>query len=674
MGIVQTLMSGIERRGHNKPIQWSDSRLVDLLGGWAPTLSGVNVTEDSAMRLSVVYACVDIISTTVGMLPTITYERLDNGGRERATNHRVHDLLHRRPNPEIGPARFKTASQSHILTRGNSYSEIEFDGRGNPVALWILPPNRVKPKRTDDDRLYYELTLPDETRILAPEQVLHIAGMGFDGLQGYNPIRMAREAIALGLAAEEFGARFFSQGTNIGGVATHPNKLSEAAWKRLKEDLESKYAGLGKSHRLMLLEEGMEFQSIGIPPDDAQFLQTREFQIAEIARIFKVPLHLLQEHQKSTSWGSGLEELNQGLITYTLGPWLKFWEEEINFKLFTRNEQARYYVEFLVDGLLRGDAKTRSEVYQSGVSYGRWSINEVRAKENENPIPGGDTHFVPVNVVPLEVAIKAGEDSDEGERARRIIRELQGVREPQKKTGREAALARSRIAKRHERIFEDATGRLVWKEKRDVLRAAKKYLGERNLPEFEDWVNDYYEDFAEEVRRQFDAPIVTLADAIVEVASAELDEDPPDISEQVEEYQDTQADRYVRSSRAQVLGVASDALEDGIDAVEAIDERLTHWEEVRPGQVAMRETVQESNFIARATFASLGVTKLMWSAIGADSCEICQEMDGRIVGINSPFVGSGDVLDSESQNPMRIFKPTRHPPIHRGCVCSVEPV
>jgi len=287
--------------------------VVDFFRGGKATPSGVDVTEENSLQVSTVYACVDILSNTVASLPLFVYKRKTGRGRDKASDHYIYRLLHDTPNQYMNSFDFRKLRMAHKVLWGNSYAEIEFDRSNRPVALWPIPPWRCQPKLEQGKLVYVVKNDGLEVR-LEPFQVLHGKGLSLDGFRGLSRIAMARNSIGLTMAAEEFGARFFGEGANVGGVVMHPGELSDKGFAHLKESLNDKYAGLGKAHRLMLLEEGLKYEKVGIPPEDAQFLQTRQYQIADHARIFNVPLHLLQSHEKSTSWGSGLEGANNGIL------------------------------------------------------------------------------------------------------------------------------------------------------------------------------------------------------------------------------------------------------------------------------------------------------------------------------------------------------------------------
>jgi HK97 family phage portal protein len=394
-------MGLLVRAFERKAITDFTDKLLSLL----QTTAGVVVDETTALRATAVWACVRVISEDVATLPLFMYERLDRGKR-RAPEHPLQPLLHDQPNPEMTALQFRETLTAHLLTWGNAYAYIVRDGKGVPRELWPLLPDRTRLQRDPRTRaLFYEIhdtpdVKADPRWVAFSENVLHIAGLGFDGLKGYSPIAMFRQAIGLGMAAEEFGARFFGQGTHMGVTFEHPGPgpLSETAYTRLKTELTEKYGGLGRSHLVMILEEGMKANKLGIPPDEAQFVETRKLQVTEIARIFRVPPHKIMDLERATF--SNIEEQGLDYTVSTLRPWLARWEQAIRVKLLTSEERRRFFAEHVVEGLLRGNTQGRYSAYATGRQWGWLSINDIRELENLNPIDGGDAYLEPLNMKP----------------------------------------------------------------------------------------------------------------------------------------------------------------------------------------------------------------------------------------------------------------------------------
>lgn len=358
------------------------------------------MNEITALNYSAVWAAVNVIASAVASLPLILYRRLPDGGKERYTGHPLYRLLHDEPNSEMTSLVFRETLQAHVLTWGNGYAEIERDGSGRPVALWPLDPSRVQPIR-EGGRLHYRFTNENGTQvILASRDVLHVPGLSFDGLCGYSPIAKARESIGLGLATERFGSAFFGQGSTFGGVLTSPHKLTQLQKDDIREAIDKHHKGVDRANKFLVLSDGFKFDRLGIPPDDAQFLETRKFQITEVARWFNLPPHKLKDLDRATF--SNIEHSSIEFVSDTLRPWLVRWEQEINRKLIAPLERTQQFAEHLVDGLLRGDITSRYAAYAVGTQHGWLSANDIRGFENLNPIDGGNTYLVPVNMIPID--------------------------------------------------------------------------------------------------------------------------------------------------------------------------------------------------------------------------------------------------------------------------------
>lgn len=326
-------------------------------------------------------------------------------------DHALYRLLHDEPNPEMTSFIFRETLMTHLLLWGNAYAQIIRNGKGEVIALYPLMPNRMKVDRDKAGSLYYEYTRSSDdastmngsTVILKQTDILHIPGLGFDGLVGYSPIAMARNAIGLAMATEEYGAKFFANGAQPGGVLEHPGIIKDPA--RVRESWNSVYQGSGNSHRIAVLEEGMKYTPIGIAPNEAQFLETRKFQIDEIARIFRVPPHMVGDLEKSSF--SNIEQQSLEFVKYTLDPWVIRWEQNLAKALFSEEEKKDYFFKFNVDGLLRGDYVSRMNGYAVGIQNGFMSPNDVRSLENMDLIPdeeGGNIYVLNGNVVKLKEA------------------------------------------------------------------------------------------------------------------------------------------------------------------------------------------------------------------------------------------------------------------------------
>ena len=370
--------------------------LAELLNGPA-SYTGRTVNASTALQLTAVFACVDLLSETFGSLPALVYHRLARG-RERAPEHSLYPVLHDVANPEQTSIDYRSMCMAHVLLYGHTYSEISRNGAGDVKALWPLAPWCVTPGRNARNELIYQVSIPGQKPVnLAANRVVHVSG-----LLGLSRIGQARQALGLAMAAEEYGARFFSNNSQPGGILEHPGNLSDDAQARLKASWEITQAGLSNAHRVAILEEGMKWHQMGLPPEDAQFLETRKFQTAEIARLFRVPPYMIGDVERSTSWGTGIEQQNIGFIVYSLRSWLVRFEQEYNWRLLTDTERKIYFMEFLVDGLLRGDMKSRYDAYAIARQNGWMNGNEIRELENMNPVDGLDTYLANGSLMPAD--------------------------------------------------------------------------------------------------------------------------------------------------------------------------------------------------------------------------------------------------------------------------------
>ena len=405
------ILSGLFRSRDKPTDRTAGSSYSFFLGG---TASGKYVTERSAMQMTAVYCCVRILSEAVASLPLQFYRYTDDGGKEKAVEHPLYFLLHDEPNPEMTSFIFRETLMTHLLLWGNAYSQIIRNGKGEVVALYPLMPDRMKVDRDEHGRLYYEYTVYDSDDVdgrkgtdkvgrtvrLQPHDVLHIPGLGFDGLVGYSPIAMAKNAIGLAIATEEYGSKFFANGAAPSGVLEHPGTIKDPS--KVRESWQATFGGSGNSNKIAVLEEGMKYTPISISPEQAQFLETRKFQIDEIARIFRVPPHMIGDLEKSSF--NNIEQQSLEFVKYTLDPWVSRWEQAMVRALLTPDEKKKYFFKFNVDGLLRGDYQSRMNGYATARQNGWMSANDIRELENLDRIPeeaGGDLYLVNGTMVPL---------------------------------------------------------------------------------------------------------------------------------------------------------------------------------------------------------------------------------------------------------------------------------
>lgn len=620
--------------------------------GVTPSESGVTVNEVTALNYSAVYACVRVLAETISSLPCILYRRLERG-KERAVDHRLYPVLHDQPNPEMTSMQWFETMMGHLCLWGNCYSEIVEDGGGRVRELWPFRPDRVRIERKNGVLLYH-VTVPTVGEITLPaSKVLHIPGLSFDGIKGYPPIRLARESIGLGLATEQFGARFFGTGTHPGIIVEHPGDLGDIAHENLRKSLTKNLSGLGKSHRLLILEEGMTWKQVGIPPEDAQFLATREFQVVDMCRIFRVPPYKVQDFSRATF--NNVEHVSISFVVDSIRPWLVRWEQALRMKLLTPTERKTLFAEFLVEGLLRGDTKTRYEAYAIGRQNGWLTANMILELENQNPVEGGDTLYMPLNMTPVD------SNGAVPERAQRTE-----VRALEAKPG----IVRARLAEAYLSVYANAARRLVGGEVKDIRRAMKQHLKIRSADSFREWVGQYYrEKVPDRVAATMKPVVYSFTEAIQAEVASEIGADAPgmtpEMQKHVEAYTEIMAEQHVNYGEARIIAAIAE------EEVEALERELEQWEENRADKIAMKESVETNGVMTRIVLGSLGVLVMRWAAIGPQPCPYCTNMDGTIVSITGMFAKAGDTLEPEGQEPMRISMNVSNPPLHGGCACAI---
>lgn len=366
----------------------------------SPRQAGVTVTEDTALTYSAVWACVRVISETIAALPWQVYRRTDDGREALDSNLRW--LLNGQPCPEMTAAAFREALVAHALTWGNGYAEIQRNDAGRVESLWLLPPDRVTPKRSDAGELFYEVA--SQTGITYPlpaSKVFHLHGLSFDGLVGYSPVRMAARAIGLGIAQDAFGQAFYNNGTTFGGMVEVPATMSAQQIKDMEAYLNDRHGGPDKAFRVRVAPAGTKYTNAGMPLTDAQFIESRRFAVNEIARWYRVPPHKIADLERSTN--NNIEHQSIEFVTDTLVPWLTRLEQEANIKLVGPRAQGNVYTKFNVNALMRGDSKSRAEFYRTMTQIGAMTINEVRALEEMNGVGGdGDELLVQLNQTTLQ--------------------------------------------------------------------------------------------------------------------------------------------------------------------------------------------------------------------------------------------------------------------------------
>ena len=400
--------------GENLPEVTDSVRDSGQVFSFGTANSGEKVDEQSAMQISTVYACVRLLAETVAALPLHLYRYTDGGkGKESAFDHPLYRILYRQPNDEMSSFIWRETMMTHLLLWGNAYSQIIRDGRNNVLGLYPLLPENVEVDRDEQGQLYYIYhaytdEVPGEQNqdiYFRKDEILHIPGLGFNGLVGFSPIAMMKNSLGTTLAVEKYGASFFKNGAQPSGVLEHPGVLKDP--QKIRDNWTAVYGGANNAHRVAVLEEGMAYKAISLPPEDSQFLSTRQFGVEEICRIFRVPPHMVQSLEHATF--SNIEHQSSDFVVHTLTPWLVRFEQAIIKDLLLEEEQDVLFPKFNVDGLLRGDYQSRMNGYATGISNGFLSPNDIHRLENMDLIPaeeGGDDYYLNGGYVKLRDAGK----------------------------------------------------------------------------------------------------------------------------------------------------------------------------------------------------------------------------------------------------------------------------
>lgn len=678
MGLIARLLERERRSGVANPEAW----LINAVGGNA-TAAGVRVTEETALQSVAVYACVRIIAEAVASLPLITYRRLEPRGKERATGHWLYPLLHDAPNPELTAPEFRELLTAHLQLWGNAYAEVIRDGGGRVLALWPLPPWRTAPERVGPRRaIVYRVQAdgggPD--RVLTAGEVFHLRGLGTDGLRGLSVVGLAREAIGLSQATLEYGARFFGNGARPGGVLEHPGKLSDQAYARLRDSWEDRHRGAANAARIAVLEEGLKYQQVGLPPEDAQFLQTRNYQRNEIATLFRVPPHMVGDMERSTH--SNIEQQSQEFVSYSLTPWLVRWESRIAKDLLPATDRGQLFAEHLLTALLRGDTLARYQAYAIGRQWGYLSANDVRELENMNPAAGGDAYLVPLNMVPADqVGLAGAGEANPGAPAVTAV-DGGGTRARAERRAETRSLeARRRLGQSYRRVFADAARRVLRREEADVLREARRLLGQRDArDEFLAWLQRFYQDHRQFVAERMRAAFAGYCEAIAAEAAEEVSADPAtslDLTAFVDAFVAEFAAEHCDISLRHLTRAFLEGIDAG-DPLTALTARFEDWQgtEDEPGRasdISRIAAVSAGAAAAATVWRRAGVRYLRWHSFGG-SCPYCTGLSGRIVGMDQPFLSAGDGFQPDgARAPLNPRRAVKHPPAHGKCDCVIAP-
>lgn len=616
------------------------------------TSSGVTVSPQRAMSVPAALSAIRLLSESVASLPLVLYRKDRQGGRERATDHPLHRLLHGSPNDRQTAFMLKEVIMLGLLTDGNGYCLVDWQENGQPSALWPVESNKVY---IDQDpatgRIVYKVTLGTGMIDVAPENILHVPGLCFDGLRGYSIIFAAREALGSAISELSHGATFFQNAAMPSGVLTHPGKLREETSEKLRSYWNQAYGNPSQAHRTALLEEGLKYEQISINNKDSQWLESRAFSVKEVARIFRLPPHLLGDLERASY--SSIEQQNLEFLQYTLRPWLTRIEQSINLKLLTPKEQKSLYAEFTTADFLRADTKTRFESYEVALRSGWLNVNEVRQRENMPPVDGGDAHLFQLNMAPLNEAQNQRRGHSEAHLATKPKIEYRSI-------ARETNKAK----------IEGAVRELLDEEGSTLLSLIDDNSSEAEIKEI---LQRYYEERGPAVKAKMQPLFAGMTQALQRAAAEKANAVPWSEAEMVpfvERQAETFSSKHVGIGLTMALAAAA-LPEPKRELAETFEAAL----EARPSKAAHLSSTALEADTAYETFRKAGVTKLQW-VTEQDACEFCAQLSGKIVGIEQPFVREGEEIPGPGGQAAGLTarSPRISPPLHLGCHCSIQPV
>ena len=674
--------------------------MFELLDGGSTSETGVTVSADSAISDTAVWAAVRIISDAVAMLPLQLLEREEKDGRlfrSKARKHPLYPILHERPCPELTSFEWREMMQANLLVRGNAYCERQLDRSGRLVALWPLRSDSMEVERKDG-RLLYRYRLRDGGRIFEKEQILHLRGFATEGLVGLNVASKMRDAIGMSLALRKYASKFFVNGARIAGILIAPQgvKLGEQGRKNLRASIEETYGGLDNALRIMILEEQFDFKQIGVSPADAQALESRKFSAIEVCRIFNIPPHMMKELERATF--ASVEQLSIDFVRHCLDPWLVRWEQRLKHDLIKEDERDGLDVHFERGGLLRGTAVERATFYQLMRLAGVMSANDIRELEDLNPIEGegGDVYLIPLNMI----AVGGGGGGNGGGRTNKDEQGQQGQQGQERQDGQDgreergnaranragAEATRARLRARYEPLFREAAERVVKGEVRELKKAlngafATRARERRGVAQFVKFLEDYYGygpgkeipwGAAELYFKHMAGTEAAFGQAMGELAAKEIGLETlgMDISEFLRKATIEQGRYWEAVSSTQLQTILGRTEIDEAAMEREINRILDEWIEERAGKVAGSRVVTADGAVSRHVWQQAGVRKIKWVA-QAGACPLCEKLNGKVVGIEGPFLKDGEEVAGEGVAPLKARGPMMHPPLHTGCVCSV---
>ena len=667
-------MAGVAFRKIPTTISEIDAAMDAVIDGM-PTYAGTRVNRDTALSLSAIFNAVLQISQMMASTQMVMYERIDENSKRRVRDHPTAFVFNGKANEIMTSYIFKEISTQHILLKGNAYSFKVTDRTGDVVGLLPIDPDLMKPKR-EKGRLVYEFKpRGNKPAIIYPkESIFHIPGFGYDGLQGYSVLKLANNSFGTALASEEHAGRTFSNGGTLRGVLKHPGKFQDRneAIKNIRESWQKVYAGPGNQGKVAILEEGMDFQPMSMNPEELQMLESRTFNVTEIARWFNMPPHKLKELSRATYDNISSEQLSY--YVDTLLPHFVRWEQHALYECIDADEWDKYYFEFTIDNILRADVETRNKAYEIQRRNGILNANEWRRKDNMNPIDGkgGDDYFIPLNWTKMGEEIKPPKDED-----------ITALEDTENNTIRQLVVPKQRsildhrrkVAESYRESFKKIISTILNHDRKDILKIANDNFQGRSIATFNEDIDTYYRNRFPQVRKKYATVYIPFLNEIYPIAMEEINaEGEPDAlaDQYTDEFIDNSSVAFLASSRGQIKQVARVALEKQEDPVEAVEKRLDEWDEKRPDKIAHQETIDGECGGAQFIYFQNGF-KTRWVTHG-ESCPYCKALDGRAISQGGAFLNAGQSFEpfGAENGPLNIRRTVRHPQAHAGCDCQIR--
>lgn len=623
--------------------------------------NGLAVNTNTALTYSAVFSAVRKISQTIASMPLHLYRKTEDG-REIAENHPISILLSN-PNPEMDTNTFYELLQGWLELFGNAYAEIIHNTKtGYPIQLNPIYPENIQIQRNKNGEIEYK-HIPSN-KIIPKWKMFHIKGFTIDGIQGLSVIQQAKTNIGLGLSQSNFQKRYFSQGTQLGGFIELQNSLSPEAFERFKEQIKEKYQGLKNSHGIIILEDGAKYNPLKVNFEDAQFLESRKFEIEEIARWFDLPPHLLGHLDKATY--SNIEQQGIESVIYCFLPRVVRWEKAIQKQLIPPFENE-LYVKFNLTGLQRADIKSRFDAYHIGIQDGWLNADEIRALEDLNPQPEeqGKMYLVPLNMVNKKTFVNPVKHTEKIKEEKELLKE--------KRTLSEKAIISMRVktTEGYKPLLEEKAKMLVGEEIKTIKELIKKFPPAEDKALFLQNLETEYNRIKENIKLSFLPVYNSLSKDLLSILQQEVnrkDDINIELEKFIEKYVSSLSVRYVEPQKGQIKKIVNSKDINNIE--EEINNRLHSWEETTASKTVNNEITRSQNAIAKSVYTLYGITKIRSVASG-NSCPYCSSLDGKVIGIEQHFLTKGEYAPEGAEKPLTITSNISHPPYHRGCSCSI---